>query len=124
VVECKTSVRDFYADKRKRFAWRHKEHGWIIYKLWTEQKENFEKIEVSMMGDFRFYFCEPGIITTNMVEEHAPDHGLIYKDGRAMRIVRPAPRRTLVDKDGEIRYLRFAIINGKVPHGVVPIGKV
>jgi hypothetical protein len=35
-------------------------------------------------------------------------------DGRSVRVIRPAPRRVaLVDKDAEIRYLRFAIINGK-----------
>jgi hypothetical protein len=65
------------------------------------------------MGDFRFYFCLPELLSCELIEEKAPDHGLIYLDGRRVRIVRSAPRRTLVDKDSEIRYLRFAIINAK-----------
>ena len=65
------------------------------------------------MGDYRFYLCEPGIITAELVADKSPDHGLIYRHGHAMKIVIPAPRRETVDKDSEIRYLRFAIINGK-----------
>lgn len=94
VIECKTSIADFYADQRKRFRWGL-------------------KTEVSRMGDYRFYLCEPGIITPELVANKAPDHGLIYRYGHAMKIVIPAPRRETVDKDSEIRYLRFAIINGK-----------
>jgi hypothetical protein len=70
------------------------------------------------MGDFRFFMCEPDILTVDLVTKHAPDHGLIYADGRRrLKIVLPAIRReaAMIDKDSEIRYLRFAIINAKKP---------
>lgn len=121
VLECKTSVGDFYADKQKRFMWQSKEHpNWRLNMDRIARKKAAEEgwtlIEMPMMGDYRFYFCESGIVSVALVEEHAPDHGLIWRDGRAMRIMRPAPKRTLVDKDGEIRFLRFSIINGKKPY--------
>lgn len=119
VIECKTSVSDFYADQKKRQAWKHLEHGWIVNKPWSEEIEKFEKIEVPLMGDFRFYLCEPDVISVELVEKFAPDHGLIYKAGQSMKMIRPAPRRALVDKGGEIRYLRFAIINEKKPYPAV-----
>ena len=122
VIECKTSLSDFYADKKKRFMWQHPEHeNWRLNRdritLKRAKEEGFKLIEVPMMGNFRFYMCEPGIITPAMVEEHAPDHGLVWKDGRKMTVVRVAPERKLVDRESEIRFLRFAIINGKTPHG-------
>lgn len=119
VIECKTSVNDFYADQKKRFMWQSTKHDGLHYpmkRLPIKQaaEMGFVKVEVPMMGDFRFYLCEPGIIAEDLVAEKAPCHGLIYADGRAMRIMRQAPRREKVDKDSEIRYLRFAIINSKV----------
>jgi hypothetical protein len=119
VIECKTSVNDFYADQKKRFVWQSTKHEGLRYPMKRfgvkEASEmGFAKVEIPMMGDFRFYLCEPGIITESLVAEKAPCHGLIYRDGRAMRIIRQAPRRDTVDKDSEIRYLRFAIINAKV----------
>ena len=120
VIECKISVSDFYADKKKWSAWKHpnREHTYPAKRLSKKQaaEMGYAQIQIPAMGDYRFYLCEPGIISVALVAEHAPDHGLIYRDGHAMRIVRPAPRRTLVDKNAEIRYLRFAIINGKTPH--------
>jgi hypothetical protein len=115
VVECKTSASDFYADKKKRIRYKDKFGllpAWISKKQ-AQAHEGFEIVEQTMMGDFRFYFCFPGVISAKMVAEHAPDHGLVYKDGRAVRIIIPAPRRTLVDRESEIWFLRFAIINGK-----------
>jgi hypothetical protein len=103
VVECKTSVSDFYADKKKRFAWKHVEHN------------GYEKIEVPLMGDYRFYMCDSGIISAELVEKHASDHGLLWLAGRSVKVIKEAPKRSLVNKDGEIRFLRFAIINAKEP---------
>ena len=75
-------------------------------------------MRLPLMGNFRFYFCEEGVLPLTLVEEKAPDHGLIYKQGNRIKISRPAPRREeqWVDKYSEIRFLRFAIINGKQPH--------
>lgn len=124
VVECKTSKSDFYADKKKyqyyalpggdpREAWMR--HSVIRMTAAFSQEHGYELRDSARMGDFRFFMCEPDVITDAMVAEHAPDHGLVYVEGRRVRVVRAAPRRdaAMIDKDGEIRYLRFAIINGK-----------
>jgi hypothetical protein len=119
VIECKTSVSDFYADRKKRFRWNCAEHPSVYYprdRMSAKEavERGFVESEVPVMGDFRFYLCEPGIVTAEMVAAKAPCHGLIYRDGHAMRIIRPAPRREKVDREAEIRFLRFAIINQKV----------
>ncbi len=70
-----------------------------------------------MMGDYRYYLSEPDVLTRELVEKHAPDHGLLLLVKGRIVVVREAPKRTeLIDKDGEIRYLRFAIINRKTPY--------
>jgi len=38
-------------------------------KPWTEEIEKFEKIELPLMGDFRFYLCEPDVISAELVEK-------------------------------------------------------
>ena len=121
VIECKASLSDFYADKSKKLVWRHPR--WDEYKVGgyrgrrMGEKEalaqGYYPIEIPMMGDYRFYFCLEGLILAHQVEKHAPDHGLLWLNGRSVRVIREAPRRTEVDKDAEIRYLRFAIINKK-----------
>jgi hypothetical protein len=117
VVECKTSVSDFYADQKKHFRWAKEgiTHWYKMSRITAKQasEEGYERFPVLMMGDFRFYLCEQGVLTPELVAEKMPDHGLGYVCGRSIRIVIPAPRRKLVDKDSEIRYLRFAIINQK-----------
>ena len=122
VVECKASVGDFYADKRKRLRWKHKDHSWQIKIARMEPEEalqcGYEMHERPLMGDFRFYMCYGGVLSADLVEKHAQDHGLLYVTGRSVRVVRQAPRRENVDKDGEIRYLRFAIINQKEKYAI------
>jgi len=117
VIECKTSVSDFYADKKKWFAWKRPGSKWTMpgsrFSMKEGKEAGYEMVPVLSMGDFRFYFCELGVLALELIEKHAPDHGLIWRDGRVMRIIRTAPRREMVDKDAEIRYLRFAIINRK-----------
>ena len=120
MIECKTSVADFYADKKKYIAYREPEHGWTYPASRISKKKikerGYQQIALPSMGDFRFYLCEPNVLTAALIEKHMPDHGLIVRHGRVMLTIRPAPRRNLVDKDAEIRYLRFAIINGKQPY--------
>ena len=84
-------------------------------------ERGYKKVEVPLMGDYRFYLCLPYVLSEKQVAEKAPCHGLIYLDGRVMKIIRPALKRKLVDKNAEIRYLRFAIINGKIPFGQVEL---
>jgi len=124
VVECKTSVSDFYSDKKKYQYYEHPEDqarigGGIRYSVRRMDtkfaaENGYIMKDSGRMGDFRFFMCDMGILTVELVDRHAPDHGLLYVDGRSVRVMRPGPKRTaLVDKDAEIRYLRFAIINGK-----------
>src|SRR5262245_18102650 len=83
VIECKTSVSDFYADLRKYRMWQHPEHDlWRfptkrISKKRAEQ-EGFKTIELLSMGDYRFYFCQTDVLSIELVADKAPDHGLIY----------------------------------------------
>jgi len=110
-------VGDFYADKKKGLVYVDPEFGFKFsarrIPKKTAKANGYGTEERPRMGDFRFYLCEPGIITEAMIVEHAPDHGLLYCQGNRVRIARKAESRRLVAKDAEIRYLRFAIINSK-----------
>lgn len=121
VIECKASRSDFYADKKKRFIWKHPEHGYQYPPSRLPQKEAEEMglvpEEIPMMGNYRYYLCAPGIITPEMLAEHAPCHGLLYVGPRRIKIVTEAPRRENANYPAEIRYLRFCIINSKKPFG-------
>lgn len=121
VIECKASRTDFYADRKKQFVWKHPEWNYFVSTRQYSEKsalaQGFKKEERSRMGHYRFYFCEPGIITPEMVQQNAPDHGLLWAKGRSVSVIVKAPRRTNIAFETEIRYLRFAIINGKLPHG-------
>ena len=122
VVECKSSRSDFYADRKKHRGFRSAEtQGWsgAIARIGKRHAlaAGYEEVSLPRMGDFRFYLSEPEVITADLVEKHAPEHGLLHFTKGRVFVVRDAPRRTdLLDKDSEIRYLRFSIINGKVPH--------
>jgi hypothetical protein len=117
-------VGDFYADKRKCVGYRDEEARWNIpgYRVTIARAKElgWTLIDLPRMGDYRFFMCEPGVLSEALVGEHAADHGLLYVEGGRVRIVKQAPRRELVDKDGEIRYLRFAIINRKRDASVEP----
>lgn len=128
VIECKASVSDFHADKKKRIDWRDPRFGFRYPGSRISEKEaavgGYERIDLPMMGDFRFYMCRENLLSAELIEKYAADHGLLYVSGKRIKVVREAPRRTLVDKDGEIRYLRFAIINGKEPYIPTETGRV
>lgn len=121
VVECKTSRGDFYGDGKKYVTFEHIDGGYRRPWIGPNHPEfsSFRRVELPRMGDFRFFMSERGIVTPEMVAEKYPDHGLIEVIGKRRIIVsRQAKRREsqMVDKDGEIRYLRFAIINKKAPY--------
>lgn len=129
VVECKTSVSDFYADRRKYRGWRSLRWGWVQNNVSRKEREatpgEWTEEEIPSMGDYRFYMCQPGTLGADVVMEKAPDHGLLYVEGRRVREIVKAPRRAAPHYVAEIRYLRFAIINGKKPHkGPETIGRV
>jgi hypothetical protein len=117
VVECKSSRSDFYADKKKRIAWRDPRFNFLYSGRRMSQEQatagGYTKEEYSLMGDYRFYLCLPGVVVPEMLGEHAPNHGLLWLEGSRVRIVHDAPRREDVNYPAEIRYLRFAIINRK-----------
>jgi hypothetical protein len=116
LIECKTSLADFYGDWRKRHEYRkgddHPIHAKRVTRQWASEN-GYSAVEIPVMGDWRFYMCEPEVIPEEALLRHAPDHGLLYVSGRRVSVIRAAQRRVLVSKDAEIRYLRFAIINGK-----------
>jgi hypothetical protein len=122
VIECKTSVSDFYADKKKRHHWKKPGTalGYRRNRLTeTQAKEmGFVWEAIPMMGNYRFYMCEPGVLSVALVEKHAADHGLLIIKGRGVQVMRLAPKREMVDYESEVRFLRFAIINSKVPHKI------
>jgi len=120
VVECKTSVSDFYADKKKAIGFEHPTNGdrqlHGRFGRRVAQQLGYVEVPLPRMGNFRFFMSEPDIVTINLVEKHAPDHGLLHVIGRKVVIVRDAPKREMVDLQTEVRYLRFAIINKKAPY--------
>jgi len=124
VVECKASRNDFYADQKKRFQWRHPEWGHRLRasRIGKKEaaKEGWIKEMIPRMGNFRFYMTTPGIITLELLEQHAPNHGLLVVEGRKVVIAKMAPRQEAINHDAEIRYLRFAIINRKTAFDAAP----
>ena len=126
VVECKVSVSDFYADKKKGIAFKHSSAPWTFsgrrFSKQFAEENGYEQIALPRMGDYRFYMSEVGVLSVEMIEKHAPDHGLLHVVGRRIAIVRMATRRTVVNDKAEIRYLRFAIINAKAPYDCEPLG--
>lgn len=115
VVECKTSAADFRADKYKYERWKD-QYGYITRQSISQKRaeeRGYRREIVPRMGDFRFFMCLPGVVTEEMVAQDAPDHGLLYVEGRRVRVIRAAPRREKVCYATEVRYLRFAIINRK-----------
>lgn len=113
VVECKTSINDFYADLRKRVIYRHPQYHYLV-PVRHAKAEGIEATKIPGMGTYRWFMCEPGVITAEMIAKKAPDHGLVYVlNARRLQIVVKAPERKEFDYDSEIRYLRFAIINNK-----------
>lgn len=71
VIEAKTSHQDFLADQRK----------------YTRQKENVDKGKA--FGNYRYYLCPDGVISP---DELPQGWGLLYWDGKAIRIIRRAER--------------------------------
>jgi len=118
VVECKTSRNDFLADKKKCVRYRSPEMNFSYSGRRISAKEakaNGYLVEpIARMGDFRYFMCESAsVVSKDDIEKHAPDHGLLYVQGRRIHVEVEAPRREKVDYPSEVHYLRFAIINGK-----------
>ncbi len=117
VVECKTSLADFYADKAKYVEFVHPEDRHPIRDKYARVRAlraaGYGERLVPNMGDYRFFLCEPGIVAAEQVSKLRPDHGLLYLDGKRLKVVIEAPRREMVDHASEVHYLRFALIHVK-----------
>ena len=121
VVECKTSILDFYGDEQKYVRWKFKDAPWpCIYKerkLYINgkyvggEKDRYERVVLPNMGDYRYFMCEPGIIEKEHMEKY-PGHGLVHVINQRCKVILPATQREAPNLAAEIRYLRFAIVNG------------
>jgi len=86
----------------------------------NEIGRTYKRVTLPRMGDFRFFMCEPGIIEPGNIHGCAAgqNHGLLYVAGGSVKVMIDAPRRAEVDYGSEVRFLRFAIINGKQSHAI------
>ena len=115
VVECKTSILDFYADEEKYI--RYTKPEWPNCRLRGNgrkkqlEEAGYQKVVVPNMGDYRYFLCEPGIIEQAHMEKY-PGQGLLHIVGRRIKVILGAVQRESPNLRGELRYLRFAIVNG------------
>jgi hypothetical protein len=112
VIECKTTVGDFHNDRRKPQQFKMGDFRFYLCPIGTEQY-GYAEVSIPNMGDYRYIMCPVGLLTSELIKKYTPDHGLLWVDGRVVWQLIGAPRREAVNKDAEIRFLRFAIINGK-----------
>jgi len=117
VVECKTSRIDFLNDKKKYTQFKHPQKGWTIssrrFRRKLLQNEGYIEERLPSMGDYRFFLCEPEIVSAEDVKRRHGDHGLLHLIGKRVLVVLEAPERQKVNHWAEIRYLRFALIHVK-----------
>jgi hypothetical protein len=117
VVECKVSRTDFLRDKAKLFPTEFPKKecpdcGGIGYV--TGVRKVCVCRAPKKMGDFRWFLTPSNLIAPYDLAKHYPDHGLLWLNGRGVRIIVQAPRRTELNRDTELRLMRFAIINRKL----------
>lgn len=106
VVECKTSLSDFYAEKKKWIRYR----GYFGALKVKGKREDLERIEDAPKMGLRRYFLTPlNLVSIQDVEKHYPDHGLLYLHGKRILVIRDAPVRENPDYLSEIRLLTFAL---------------
>lgn len=85
VVECKTSVSDFHANKRKS-------HG-------------------NRMGNWRYFLVPDSLIPLAKVWDHYPNHGLLYLRRGRVTLIQRAKENTSADLAAENRLLQFALVH-------------
>ena len=118
VVECKISRTDFLRDKAKLFPTEYPKKdctncNGIGYVNGT-RRTVCQCRAPKKMGDFRWFLTPPNLIGDECIQEHYPDHGLLWIGGRGVRIMVQAPRRVELNRDTELRLMRFAIVNRKL----------
>jgi hypothetical protein len=120
VVECKTSMSDFYRDRKKttrtRLVWNNKPVHPATRTSPPPRSApavTVESYEVGRMGDRRYFLCPSGIISAEAVDKHCPDHGLLWLRGRSVHVMREAPARTNPCHASEVVLLKFALIHVK-----------
>jgi hypothetical protein len=85
LVECKRSLSDFHANKRK-------DHG-------------------NRMGNFRYFLVPDGLIPLSKVWDNHPEHGLLYLRRGRVSIISSAKENAAADLASENRLLQFAIVH-------------
>jgi hypothetical protein len=114
VVEVKTSRSDFRRDQAK-YKYLVNENGQrCSLKAPLIYRKHFEgcKIETApSMGSQRYFMSVPDIITPEMVQQHHPDHGLLYVKGKIVKKILEAPMRVHPQRDfeAEARYLQYSM---------------
>jgi hypothetical protein len=126
-VECKTSVSDFLADKAKYQGWKHPEYSWTMAGIRSSNrpkeqmiKAGYEPVTIPSMGARRWFMCEAGLLSSEMIEKHYPDHGLLLVFGRSVKIERRAPDRESPNYKSETRYLRMRLLH--LRHNMLRVG--
>jgi hypothetical protein len=85
LIECKASLSDFYADRKKPGRTAKNWHRGI--------------------GRYRFYMATPGVLTTELVRKHRPKWGLLEVGKRTVRVKLHAERFGLATAWREIALL-------------------
>lgn len=114
VVECKASMHDLERDKRKWGCLIHpdpKRPPIKLQKAKLDFRQALERMgysvgEIEKMGRFRYILCPDGLVSLSALEEHAPQHGLLYFDGEKILTVKEAPRRSRINREAEAALLR------------------
>lgn len=116
VIECKTSRIDFLRD-RKKYVRLRRPDGWVYQfkRLTKKQKieQGFVEEQIPNMGDRRYFLCPPEVASADDIKKLYPDHGLFHLIGRRLQQMLDAPKREHVSHQGEVRYLRFALIHAR-----------
>ena len=122
VVECKTSLADLRREKGKYIRMKspngdcelRPNNGWTIKAL---EAKGFVRTEGPKMGTQRFVLCPARVLTPEDMSRYLPDHGLLYVQGKQVKVVIDAPQRDSPNYASEIRLLRLHWpVNSNKPH--------
>lgn len=116
IVECKMSVSDFHADRKKNSFWASADDDDYRYRrsrlsARDAAARGYCAKQRPRMGNRRYFLCPSGVIGSGLIEKYCPDHGLLHLAGRSVRVVCEAPERKDPDVAAENRLLQFALVH-------------